>query len=297
MILSRRAPKRFRQGVPIGTAPHDTVLNKAAIRWSLSKLTQVAETQEAWTYKVQRDDNSHAALRIYKPGAEDPERAGNLLEWYRGDGAIRHFGSAENAILTEWAEGRMLSEPALDGKDAQATAAIANLVGMLHVSRPDEPDNLVPLREYLSDFFAADVRIWPDTARDLYARSVGIAYATLDKPAAEIPLHGAVHHDRIVLAERGWIARSPIGLWGDPAYDLAASFLHPWGKVELAADPVRINAMADAFATKLGHKRKRILAFAAIHAANSACQALAAGESINWHLAVLPNLLAVYDLA
>ena len=103
MILSRRAPKRFRQGVPIGTAPHDTVLNKAAIRWSLSKLTQVAETPEAWTYKVQRDDNSLAALRIYKPDGASPQRAGSLLEWYRGDGAIRHFGTAENAVLTEWA--------------------------------------------------------------------------------------------------------------------------------------------------------------------------------------------------
>ncbi|WP_332718945.1 aminoglycoside phosphotransferase family protein [Pelagibacterium mangrovi] len=288
---------RFRQGVPIGTAPHDTVLNKASIRWSLSKLTPVGESAEAWTYKVLRDDNSPAALRIYKEKAGDPARAGGLLEWYRGDGAIRHLGTAENAILTEWAEGRMLSEPALDGKDAQATGAIANLVGMLHVNRPDMPDNLVPLREYLSDFFAADVRVWPDTARDLYARSVGIAYATLDRPAAEIPLHGEVHHDRVVLAERGWIARTPVGILGDPAYDLAASFLHPWGKVQLAADPVRINAMADLFSAKLGYKRKRILAFAAIYAANSACKALAVGGSINWHLAVLPNLLAVYDLA
>lgn len=257
----------------------------------------MAETAEAWTYKVQRDDNTPAALRIYKPGAGDPARAGRLLDWYRGDGAIRHFGTSEDAILTEWAEGKMLSEPALDGKDGQATGAIANLVGMLHVQRSDTPDDLVPLREYLADFLAADVRVWPDTARDLYARSVGIAYATLDKPAAEIPLHGAVHHDRIVLAERGWIARSPIGLLGDPAYDLAASFLHPWGNVKLAADPIRINAMADLFSAKLGYKRKRILAFAAIHAAYSACQVLAEGGSINWHLAVLPNLLAVYDLA
>ena len=260
-------------------------------------MTLAGESAEAWTYKAVRDDNSLAALRIFKPGGGDPLRAGDLLDWYRGDGAIRHLGTADNAILTEWAEGRMLSGPALEGKDAQATGAIANLVGMLHVDRPDTPDTLIPLREYLSDFFAADVRVWPDTARDLYARSVGIAYATLDKPAAEIPLHGDVHHDRIVLSERGWIARTPLGLVGDPAYDLAASFLHPWGKVKLAADPVRINAMADAFSTKLGYRRKRILAFAAIYAANSACRALAVGESINWHLAVLPNLLAVYDAA
>ncbi|RDE08016.1 aminoglycoside phosphotransferase family protein [Pelagibacterium lacus] len=287
----------MQEGVPIGTAPHDTVLNKAAIRWSLTKLTPVAETGAAWTYRVTRDDNTPAALRIYKANGRSAAREGELLDWYRGDGALRHYGTAENCILTEWADGKLLSEPALDGKDDQATGAIANLVGMLHVNRPDAPENLVGLRDHLADFFAADVRLWPDTARDLYARSVGIAYGALDKPSAEIPLHGAVHHDRIVLTERGWVARSPLGLIGDPAYDMAASFLHPWGKVKLAANPSRINAMADVYEAKLGYKRKRILAFAAIHAANSASQALMRGDSINWHLAVLPNLLAVYDLA
>lgn len=267
------------------------------MRWNLSKLTPVAETVTAWTYKVLRDDNTPAALRVYKPGAGDAGRSGALLDWYRGDGAIRHYATAENAILTEWADGKLLSEPALEGRDDQAIGAIANLVGMLHVSRPNVPENLMPLREYLSDFFAADVRLWPDTARDLYARSVGIAYAALDKPSADIPLHGNVHHDRIILTERGWIARTPIGLIGDPAYELAACFVHPWGNVNLAADPVRINAMADVFSTKLGHRRKRILAYAAIYAANSACQALAVGGSINWQLAILPNLLSAYDQA
>lgn len=285
-------------GTRPATAPSDTILNKAAIRWSLSKLTPVAETARAWTYKVQREDNSPAALRILKPDqTAQTDRVGRLLDWYRGDGAIRHFGTSEQSILTEWCEGKLLSEPATEGKDDQATGAIANLVGMLHVARPDRPENLLPLRDYLADFHAADVRLWPDTARDLYARSIGIAYAVFDKPSAEIPLHGAIHHDRIVLAERGWVARTPIGLFGDPAWDLAASFLHPWGAIKLGADPVRINAMADAFATKLDLRRKRILALAAIHAADSACRALAVGEPINWQLAVLPNLLAVYDAA
>ncbi len=284
-------------GAAIGTSPHDTVLNKAAIRWSLSKLSLVEETPSVWIYKVQQEDNSPAALRIYKSGGKAARRAGDLLEWYRGDGAVRHYGTAEDSVLTEWVDGKLLREPANDGKDDQATGALANLVGMLHVARDNAPETLVPLREHLADFFNADVRVWPDTARDLYARSVGIAYSALDKPSAEIPLHGEVHHDRVVLSDRGWIARTPVGLLGDPAYDLAAAFLHPWGNVKLAADANRINAMSEAFAAKLGHKRKRILAFAAIYAANSACEALAAGESINWHLAVLPNLLAVYDLA
>lgn len=285
-------------GTKPATAPSETILNKAAIRWSLSKPASVAETSEAWTYRVQREDNSLAALRIFKPGRQsDTDRIGRLLDWYRGDGAIRHLGTSDQCILTEWCDGKTLAEPATEGKDVQATGAIANLVGMLHVARPDQPEKLLPLRDYLAGFHAADVRLWPDTARDLYARSIGISYGVFDKPSAEIPLHGDVHHDRIVLAERGWVARTPLGLLGDPAWDVAASFLHPWGEVKLAADPVRINEMADAFAAKLDLRRKRILAFAAIHAADSACRALAEGGSINWQLAVLPNLLAVYDAA
>lgn len=284
-------------GAMTGTTPQDTILNKAAIRWSLSKLTPVGESTSAWVYRVVRDDNSLAALRIYKSTDGEAQRAGRLLDWYRGDGAVRHFGSDAQCLLTEWVEGKTLAAPAADGKDGQATGAIANLVGMLHVQRPEGPEGLMSLRDYLADFFAADVRLWPDTARDLYARSVGIAYATLDKPAAQIPLHGNVHHDAVVLAERGWVARAPIGLLGDPAYDLAASFFHPWGNVKLGADPIRINAMADVFEAKLGYKRKRMLAFAAIAAAHSASRTLIAGDSINWHLAVLPNLLAVYDAA
>ncbi|XKG99709.1 hypothetical protein LG281_08000 [Pelagibacterium halotolerans] len=267
------------------------------MRWSLSKLAPVAETPSYWIYRVQREDNSRAALRIFKSPDGIGERAGRLLEWYRGDGAVRHYGSTPECLLTEWVEGTTLSVPAKDGKDAQAMSAIANLVGMLHVYRPDPPENLIDLREHFADFFAADVRFWPDTARDLFARSVGIAYSVFDKPHAQIPLHGNVYHDDVFLAERGWIAGIPVGLLGDPAYDLAPSFMHPWGEVKLAANPTRINAMADLYSEKLGLKRKRILAFAAIHAANSACKALAAGESINWQLAVLPNLLAVYDAA
>lgn len=285
-------------GTMTATTPNDTQFNKAAIRWSLTKPVLVAQTDRSWVYRVQRDDNRPAALYLFKAGnSEDARRAGRLLDWYRGDGALRHYGSSDDALLVEWADGRKLAEPALDGKDGQAMSALVNLIGMLHVPRPDMPEGLVPLREYLSDFFAADVRLWPDTARDLYARSVGIAYTTFDKPHAEIPLHGNVHHDRVLLTERGWVARAPIGLLGDPAYDLAASFMHPWSAVKLGADPIRINAMADLFSTKLGYRRKRILAFAAIHAADSACRTLERGQAINWQLAVLPNLLSVYDAA
>src|SRR5699024_4986316 len=117
------------------------------------------------------------ALHVFKPEASTRLReAGPLLDFYGGDGAVRVHGYNEDALCTEWVEGHTLEEPARAGRDAEATTAIATLVGLLHTPRPNPPANLVPLREHLRLLFDSDVRLWPDTARDLYARSVGIAY-------------------------------------------------------------------------------------------------------------------------
>lgn len=282
----------------INSSPQETILSKATIQWSLSKAELVAQTHTSWLYKALQDNRKPVALKIFKPGAGDDERmGGRLLEWYGGEGAVTVHGYNQDCILMEWVEGHKLSEPATDGKDHEATIAIANLVSNLHKPRPNPPQGLMPLRARFKPLFSNDVRLWPDTARDLYARSVGIAYGVFDKPAAEVPLHGDVHHDNIVLAERGWVVLDPKGLLGDPAYDVANAFLNPWNEVKLAADPLRINAMANVFSQRLGFSRKRVLAFAAIHAALSACWDIEEGHSINWQLAVLPNLLAVYDAA
>ena len=282
----------------INASPHETVLSKASIAWNLTRLEQVGETGEAWIFKGEGENRQPLALYIFKPDVTGPlRRAGPLLEFYEGDGALRVHGYTSDALCTEWVEGPTLEEPARSGRDSEATAAIATLAGLLHTPRPNPPAGLIPLRDYLQPLFEADVRLWPDTARDLYARSVGIAYGAFDRPAPEVPLHGMLIHSNIVLALRGWVAREGIGLLGDPAYDLAPSFLAPAGEVKLAANPVRINAMTDAYATRLNLPRKRILAWAAVHAAFSACREVDKGRSINWHLAVLPNLLAVYDAA
>lgn len=282
----------------INASPQDTVLSKASIAWNLTKLDPVGETDDAWTYKALGENRQPLALQVFKPDASTRlRRAGPLLQFYGGDGAVRVYGFNEDALCTEWVEGQTLDQPARAGRDAEATTAIATLVGLLHTPRPNPPAHLVPLREHLQPLFDADVRLWPDTARDLYARSVGIAYAAFDRPAPEIPLHGLVSHENVALAERGWIAREGLGLKGDPAYDLAPSFYSPVGDVKLAANPVRINAMADAYATRLGLPRKRILAWAAVQGAFTASQEVTRGRSIHWQLAVLPNLLAVYDAA
>jgi streptomycin 6-kinase len=145
--------------------------------------------------------------------------------------------------------------------------------------------------------FDTDVRVWPHTARDLYARASGIALKLFDKPSAQLPLHGDLHYDNIISSGRGWLAIDPVGLFGDPAYEVAPAFVSPSGAEALVADPRRISALLDTFEARLDLPRKRVLGWAAAHAALSASVNLANGKPITIQLACLPNLLSAYDQA
>ncbi|OYX00148.1 MAG: hypothetical protein B7Z15_20540, partial [Rhizobiales bacterium 32-66-8] len=130
-----------------------------------------------------------------------------------------------------------------------------------------------------------------------HARASGIALKLFDRPTAAVPLHGDLHHDNIMSSDRGWLAIDPKGLIGDPAYDVANVFINPKGAAHLATDPRRIAARADILAERLNYSRKRILGWAAAHAALSACWLLADKSAITHQLACLPHLLSMYDQA
>ncbi|WIY53374.1 aminoglycoside phosphotransferase family protein [Devosia sp. YIM 151766] len=279
-------------------SPVETALSRALIRWSLTKATPVAETPRNWIFRVEQNGRNFAALKILKPVvAEEEGRGARLLQYYAGDGAATVFDIHGDTIFMEWLDGGTLGDPVRAGRDEEGTIAIATIVTNLHRPRPDYPEGLMPLRQRFEALFSTDVRAWPHTARDLYARSAGIALQLFDKPMPEIPLHGDLHHDNIMSSDRGWLAIDPKGLIGDPHYELANAFRNPFGATKLAADPKRINAMADIFSARLGLNRKRLLGFAAAHSGLSACWDLAAGNSITVDLAILPNLLSAYDQA
>lgn len=279
-------------------SPAETALSRAMIRWSLTKSTPVAETPRSWIFRVEQGSRSSGALKILKPSASAEEgRGARLLQWYEGDGAATVFDIHGDTIFMEWIDGGTLGDPSRNGRDDEATNAFATVVANLHRPRPDRPDGLMPLRQRFEALFDTDVRAWPHTARDLYARAAGIALKLFDKPTAELPLHGDLHHDNILSSDRGWLAIDPKGLFGDPHYELANAFRNPQGSPTLYADPRRIKAMADTFSARLGLNRKRLLGFAAAHSGLSACWDLADGNSIIGDLAVLPNLLSAYDQA
>jgi len=280
-------------------SPVETALSRAMIRWSLTKSTPVAESPRSWIFRVEQNGRNYAALKILKPFAADEEgRGARLMQWYGGEGAATVFDIHGDTIFMEWLDGGTLGAPVRAGHDDEGTIALSTVVAHLHRQRDGAPpEGLMPLRERFQALFDTDVRAWPYTARDLYARASGIALKLFDKPAANIPLHGDLHHDNVLSSDRGWLAIDPKGLIGDPAYELANIFRNPHGAQKLVADPRRIAALADAFAARLGYNRKRMLGFAAAHSALSACWDLEAGNPITLDLALLPLLLTAYDQA
>lgn len=279
-------------------SPVETALSRAMIRWSLSRSTPVAETATSWIFRVDQNGRNSAALKILKPATAAEERRGaQLLNWYGGEGAATIFDMHGDTIFMEWLDGGTLGDPVRAGRDDEGAIAIAGVVAALHKPRPDAPEDLQPLRARFQSLFEADIRAWPHTARDLYARASGIALHLFDRPSPAIPLHGDLHHDNILSSDRGWLAIDPKGLLGDPAYEPAASFINPVDGLQIAADPRRIAARADILSARLGHARKRLLGWAAAHAALSAAWDLEAGKPIATQLACLPPLLSAYDQA
>lgn len=279
-------------------SPIETALNRAMIRWSLTKSTPIADTPTSSIFRVEQNGRNFAVLKILKAGKGDGEqRGGALMNWYGGEGAATVFDSHGNTLFMEWLDGAPLGDAVRQGRDEEASIALATVVASLHRPRPGAPDDLLPLREHFEPLFSTNIRDWPHTARDLFARASGVALRLFDRPSAQIPLHGDLHHDNIISSGRGWLAIDPRALLGDPAYEVANALNNPVGAEALVKDPRRIAAMSDLLAQRLGFNRKRILGWAAAHAALSACWSLSDGQPINDQLAMLPLLLSAYDQA
>jgi streptomycin 6-kinase len=279
-------------------SPVETALSRAMIRWSLTKATPMAETPTSWIFRVEQNGRNFAVLKILKPGKGDGEqRGGGLMNWYAGEGAATIFDRHGGTLFMEWLDGIPLGDAVRQGRDEEATIALATVVSLLHRPRAAPLPELLPLRDHFAPLFATNIRAWPYTARDLFARAAGVALTLFDRPNAQVPLHGDLHHDNIISSARGWLAIDPRALLGDPAYEVANALNNPVGADELVKDPRRIATMSELLAQRLGFARKRILGWAAAHAALSACWSLEDEQPIAGQLAMLPLLLTAYDQA
>lgn len=231
-------------------------------RWRLGAPLLIAETFSSCIWKVTRSDGSPAVVKSLKPirDMEDERRGAHFLAWRRGEGAVRLLGRDRANMLVEFAGARHLTQELDEHGDDLATEIAADVIARLYSPSPHPaPPGLQPLRRrFASLFMQAKADCGADSG-SLYVDAASVAERLLDNQHDVRPLHGDLHHDNIMLGQRGWLAIDPKGLLGDPGFDAANMFYNPLDRDALCREPERIAGMAAAFAATMKQEPLRLL--------------------------------------
>lgn len=207
-----------------------------------------------WVTPVTRADGSAAVLKLGVPGAHLAQQA-EALRIYAGDGAVRLLAAdeARGALLLEHAHPGVPAADLVPARDVEATAAIIDAGRRLHHLPP--PGCSLPALSTERESFQAHLRRFPGDdplPRHHVERAAGLFDELCASAPATTVLHGDLHHDNVLSAEREpWLAIDPAGLVGDPGFDCSTMLYNPrmWLRDEelTALVPARIEQLADGF--------------------------------------------------
>ena len=230
--------------------------------WNITNPSLIADTFSSRIWKVRLADGSPAIIKDLKPIEDiaDELRGADYLAWRNGKGAARLLGREKNSMLLEYAGERMLSHVVADEGDNQATEIAAELAVELHAPSGEPlPSALLPVRDRFEALFE---RARQDQAAGLktdYVQAAAIADRLFSDARDITGLHGDLHHENILLSERGWVVIDPVGLVGEVGFGVANMFYDPASRDDLCLDPQRVAQMADAFSRALSLDPRRLL--------------------------------------
>lgn len=242
--------------------------------WQVSSPELIVETHTSRIIKVRLDDGTPAIVKALNAiGMQEELRGVHYLDWHDGNGAIRVLAEKGNLLLLEYAGSRTLLDHLEEhGDDAATAIAVEVMLKLLHgggKGKPFAPD-LRPLREqFVSLFLKADIDRKNGTD-SIFVETAKLVDHLLDNPVDVQPLHGDIHHENILLGDRGWLVIDPKGLLGDPMYDVANMFYNPLERQDLRANDQRIATMALTFSRTFNRDIRTILNYAMGHACLSA---------------------------
>ncbi len=238
-------------------------INRLSEKWGFANIEHIPSARMTPVYRVHMNSGGIAVLKILEgEHIKDEIEGGKILDYYSGRGAIKILRSEEGSFLLEFASGKELADISLAGEDEKATDIICDVVKELHENRDTlPPSTLKPLEERLSQLFGG-----AKTSKDkLVLEAAAIARELIDTTKNPIPLHGDLHHRNILESERGWLAIDPLGLIGDPCYEVANSYGNPLDAETLTENPERTKMLTEKFSDKLGYSYERIAKFAFVH--------------------------------
>lgn len=230
-------------------------------RWSLTLLPPFAPLSYNYVAPAVRADGAEVVLKLGVPHRELLTEIA-ALRLYDGHGIARLLDADadEGVLLLERLRpGTPLSSLA---DDEEATVIAAQV--MRELWRPVPPEHPFPtVADWGAGFRRLRARFdggtgpFPtalvETAERLFAELLGSA-------AAPALLHGDLHHENILAAERRpWLALDPKGVVGEPAYEVGALLRNPMPRLLAGPQPRRTLARrVDLLAEALGFDRARL---------------------------------------
>lgn len=198
--------------------------------WDL-ELGKPFELSYHWVNAARQADGSPAVLKLGVPDSEHLAREAEALAAFGGRGSVRLLGfdAEHGALLLERALPGDLARTLVPQRDAEATAAVIDVLHQLHVEPP--PGCALPHLETEGVSFVEHLRRFPGDEplpRHLVERAAHLFTELCASAPGRVVLHGDLHHDNLLSASRApWLAIDPHGTLGDPGFDVGALLYNP----------------------------------------------------------------------
>lgn len=250
-----------------------TLVAECAVRWSLTVMPPFENLTYNYVAPAVRADGADVVLKI---GVPNPELLTEIsaLRIFDGHGIVQLLDAdpALGALLLERLKPGATLLTIAD--NAQATHIAAQVMRQLWRPAP-EHHSFPTIAKWAKGFerlrkqFDGGTGPFPKhfvaAAESIYAEFIG-------SMAESVLLHGDLHHENILSAERQpWLALDPKGVGGEPAYEVGALLRNPLPQLLDAPEPGRILARrVDQLADELGFDRARIIGWGLAQAVLSA---------------------------
>lgn len=270
-------------------------LATAADRWSLTVLPPFDMLSFNYVAPAIRADGTGVVVKLGVPTREVRTEI-DALSVYRGRGCIRLLAAdrEQGLLLLERVQpGTPLSQIT---DDAEATMIAARAMRELWQPPPalHEFPSVADWASGLDDLRATFGGTTGPFSRRLVEQAESLFRDLIATMAAPVVLHGDLHHDNILAAERQpWLVIDPKGVIGEPAYEVGALLRNPAPQIFTTPDLAGVMTQrADILAAELGLDRDRILAWSMAQAVLSAWWSYD-GQVYDWQpMLVLAETLA-----
>lgn len=254
-------------------------------RWLTGLLETLARTARDWqltldggTYELSYHyvtpvtcaDGTPAVLKLGVPSGGSLRTEAAALRAWAGRGAVRLLRADldRGALLLERAEPGGRLRELVPTRDTEATSAAAAILRQLAV--PPPPDCPLPDLSTLLDDLDGYVARHGDGGPlpgDLVQRAAGLMRELCASAPARVVLHGDLHQDNILRAEREpWLAIDPHGFVGDPGYEVGALLHNPEPEDRDPALTALVPARVEQLADELAMPVDRVVAWGFVHA-------------------------------